>query len=128
MNTKEVHAIHPKVINALINYSWPGNIRELENLIERAYILETSNELNPDSFPTDLMETDSISTGGSRDPYLSLAQVRKKGIEDIERTYLRELLARNNGKIRTSAEVAGITTRQLHKLMVKYGLKKETFK
>ena len=128
MNTKDVHGIHSDVISALIKYPWPGNIRELENLIERAYILETSNELSPESFPTELMETDSISTGASRDPRLSLAQVRKKGIEDIERTYLKELLAHHNGKIRTSAEVAGITTRQLHKLMVKYGLKKETFK
>ena len=128
MNTKTVHGIQPKVINALINYSWPGNIRELENLIERAYILETSDELSAESFPIELIKTDSISTGVSRDPYLSLAQVRKKGIEDIERTYLKELLSNNNGKIRTSAEIAGITTRQLHKLMVKYGLKKETFK
>ena len=128
MNTKEVHSIHPRVINALINYSWPGNIRELENLIERAYILETSNELGPESFPIELIGTDPVSPGIPREPYLSLAQVRKKGIEDIERTYLKELLANNNGRIRTSAEMAGITTRQLHKLMVKYGLKKETFK
>ena len=128
INTKTVNGIHPKVLNALINYSWPGNIRELENLIERAYILEPSSELSPESFPIELMEIDSGSSGTPHDRHLSLAQVRKKGIEDIERTYLKELLANNNGRIRTTAEMAGITTRQLHKLMVKYGLRKETFK
>ena len=42
--------------------------------------------------------------------------------------YLKELLASKQGKIRESAEIAGITTRQLHKLLTKYGIKKEDFK
>jgi len=51
---KEIHDIHPHVIDAFGNYPWPGNIRELENLMERAYILEESPILMPDSFPDEL--------------------------------------------------------------------------
>jgi DNA-binding NtrC family response regulator len=54
---KEIHDIHPQVLEAFRNYSWPGNIRELENLMERAYILETSFVLTPESFPIELFES-----------------------------------------------------------------------
>jgi DNA-binding NtrC family response regulator len=58
----------------------------------------------------------------------TLARVRAEGVEEIERRYLKDLLARHQGRINQSAEEAGITTRQLHKLMKKYGLRKEDFK
>jgi DNA-binding NtrC family response regulator len=54
--------------------------------------------------------------------------VRAKGIENIEKQYLKELLALTNGKIRTASELAGISNRQLHKLMTKYGIRKEDFR
>jgi len=128
VNTKEIHGIHPQVIKAFEKYPWPGNIRELENLIERAYILETSSELSPESFPAELFETDTASASIPLNSNLTLAEMRKRGIEDIERNYLKELMVQNRGKIKDSAEAAGITTRQLHKLMTKYGIRKEEFK
>ena len=45
--SKEITGIHPQVMKAFENYSWPGNIREMENLVERAYILETNSMLTP---------------------------------------------------------------------------------
>ena len=128
LNTKEIHHIHPRVIGAFKDYSWPGNIREMENLMERAYILETSSILTPESFPGELFEFRTLSATISVDAGFSIAEVRRKGIEDIERNYLKEQLAQNRGKIQNTAKAAGITTRQLHKLMKKYGLRKEDFK
>lgn len=131
MNTfysKEIYEIHPKVLKAFEQYSWPGNIRELENLIERAYILETSSVLTPESFPRELFTSEQARTQVPLDTSLTLAEVRRRGIENIEKHYLRELLALTKGKIRKTAEAAGITTRQLNKLMNKYGLQKEDFK
>jgi DNA-binding NtrC family response regulator len=60
--------------------------------------------------------------------HLPLTKARHKAVEDFERQYLKELLFRNKGKIKNSAEEAGITTRQLHKLMSKYGIQKEDYK
>jgi DNA-binding NtrC family response regulator len=62
------------------------------------------------------------------DAELTLAEVRRRGIEEIERNYLKEKLTQNNGKIQNTARDAGVTARQLHKLMKKYGLRKEEFK
>ena len=115
-------------MEAFRGYSWPGNIRELENLLERAYILEDSSMLTSAGFPSEFLTTASPSPDDLMDSSRTLAETRRKGIEDIERRYLRELLAHNRGKIRESAEAAGITTRQLHKLLTKYGIRKEDFK
>ncbi len=127
-NLKEIQDIHPQVLEAFERYAWPGNIRELENVIERAYILESSSVLSPEGFPSELF------TGGygqaqlPLDMALTLAEARRRGIETIERQYLRGLLSVNEGRIGKTAQAAGITTRQLHKLMTRYKIRKEEFK
>ncbi|MGA1845374.1 MAG: sigma-54 dependent transcriptional regulator [bacterium] len=125
---KNINDLHPQVMEAFVSYSWPGNIRELENLIERAYILETSSLLTPESFPSELFVFDTPQTQIPLDISLTLAEVRHQGIENIERSYLKQLLALNEGRINCTAKSAGITPRQLHKLLSKYGIRKEEFK
>ena len=77
---KEIKDVSPQVIEALIQYEWPGNIRELENLIERAYILETSNMLTPESFPNEFFEDTNAVAYLHVNTSIPLAQVRKKAI------------------------------------------------
>jgi DNA-binding NtrC family response regulator len=125
---KKIHSTHSQVLEAFSRYSWPGNIRELENLIERAYILETSAQLTPESFPSELFESRSTSVFIPSGDDLTLTQARQRGVEEVERNYLKDVLARHKGKIGDSAEAAGISTRQLNKLMNKYGIRKEEFK
>jgi DNA-binding NtrC family response regulator len=127
-NTKEIYHIDPVILEGFKHYSWPGNIRELENLIERAYILESSPRLTPESFPIELFESGGSFATLSVDASCTLAEVRRRGMENIEKNYLKEVLTRYRGKIRESAAAAGITTRQLHKLMAKHGIRKEEFK
>ncbi|MBN2061192.1 MAG: sigma-54-dependent Fis family transcriptional regulator [Deltaproteobacteria bacterium] len=128
LNNKDIIKIDSQVLPALLNYSWPGNIRELENIIERAYILETSYMLTPESFPSEIFDTGIPIMSTPVDASLTLAQARNKGIENIERSYIKEVLAKSGGSIKDSAYTAGITTRHLHKLMTKYGIRKEEFK
>ncbi|NNK84510.1 MAG: sigma-54-dependent Fis family transcriptional regulator, partial [Desulfobacterales bacterium] len=126
--TKEIHSVHPRVMDAFKKYPWPGNIRELENLVERAYILETSSVLTPESLPNELFDSESSKVQIPSNDFLTLAETRQRGIEEIERNYLKDVLTRNKGRINESARNAGITTRQLNKLMNKYGIRKEEFK
>jgi DNA-binding NtrC family response regulator len=84
--------------------------------------------LTPESFPNELFEFESIPLNIPTSDSLTLAQARQHGIEQIERNYVKDVLARNRGKISDSAQEAGISTRQLNKLMNKYGLRKEEFK
>jgi len=125
---KNVRDVHPQVMRSLERYPWPGNIRELENLIERAYILESTNLLTPDSFPADLIQQGSAQRTTTVDTSLPLSEVRKRGIEAIERQYLTQLLTLHRGRIKRTANAAAITPRQLHKLLTKYLIRKEEFK
>jgi DNA-binding NtrC family response regulator len=125
---KEIRDIHARVLEAFDRYSWPGNIREMENLMERAYILETSSLLTPESFPSDLFAPEDALAQLPLDTALTLATIRRRGVETIERQYLKGLLAENEGRIGKTAQAAGISARQLHKLMTKYGIRKEEFK
>ncbi|MEJ2167281.1 MAG: sigma-54 dependent transcriptional regulator [Desulfobacterales bacterium] len=125
---KNIHTAHPRVVQALKNYPWPGNIRELENLMERAYILETSPQLTSDGFPAELFESGGPAAALPVNVNLSLAEARRRAVENFERHYLRELFVRNKGRVNSAAQDAGISARQLNKLMVKYGIQKESFK
>ena len=91
-------------------------------------MLEATSQLTPESFPEELLRTDPSSAVVSIDTRMPLSQARKKAIEDFERRYLKELFIRNRGKVKYSADEAGISTRQLNKLMHKYQLEKSAFK
>jgi transcriptional regulator with PAS, ATPase and Fis domain len=126
--SKEIQDADPVVVKALQEYSWPGNIRELENVIERAYILETTHILRPESFPQELFTDKNYTADVELDISLPLAEVRRKSLDQLEQQYLKEVMTKHKGRINRAAETAGITTRQLHKLLSKYGIRKEEYK
>jgi len=129
MYQKDIATIHPTVMAAFTAYSWPGNVRELENLMERAVILETSGVLTPDNLPGQVVGPPQQRPQPVLVPTEeTLATVRRRAIDDVERLYLRRQLEAHHGRIAGTAQAAGITPRQLHKLMAKHGLKKEEFR
>jgi DNA-binding NtrC family response regulator len=128
LGNKEIRDVDAEVIKALRSYSWPGNIRELENLLERAWILETSPILSRDSFPGDLFADMGEKHIALIDTGSTLEAIRKREIARIERKYLIELLIEYGGRLSKVAQAAGIGPRQLHKLMRKYELRKEDYK
>jgi DNA-binding NtrC family response regulator len=127
-NHRGIHYVHPRVMEAFGRYPWPGNIRELQNLVERACILETSSILTPASFPAELFANGPTAAPMPTETRLTLADIRRRAVEDAEKRYLREVLARNGGRINRTAEAAGITVRQINKLMNRYALRKEEFR
>jgi len=127
-NKKEITGVHEEVLQAFNEYEWPGNIRELENLIERAFILEESQILTPKSFPIRLFKEKFRKLVSQVDTNKSLEEVRHTEIERVEKEYLKEQLKTQKGKIKQTALAAGLSERQLHNLMVKYHLDKVDFK
>ena len=123
---KNISSVETRVMDALRQYNWPGNIRELENLIERAYVLEKTATLTEVNFPVSLFHASIFKA--DIDPNISIEEVRRRAVEEVEKQYLIALLKRHSGRIDTSAEAAGIGVRQLHKLMHKYQLDKADFK
>lgn len=125
---KEICGLHPGVLEALCQYRWPGNIRELENVMERAHILEPSDQIGADKFPPEIARGGSTRVLWQPDPSQTLATVRQTAVVQAERSYLQQVLTLHCGRINQSARAAGITTRQLYKLMKRYDLHKEGFR
>ncbi len=127
---KGISKLHPAVREGFISYDWPGNIRELENLLERAYILENGPLLGPRNFPPELVKESKKEalprSRGGQD--LPLAEARQEAIQAFESSYVKALLRQTRGKITPAAEGAGISTRQFNRLIVKYQIDKRAFK
>ena len=126
--SKGIRGLHPAVVDAFRRYDWPGNVRELENVLERAYILERSTLLAPQSFPANMLPEEGLETNHLLLGELPLAEARQAAIEVFEQRYLRDLLSRNNGRINVSALEAQITPRQLNRLMNRYNICKDDYK
>ena len=92
--------INQQAHDKLLNYSWPGNIRELQHTIEKAVILSESPVLKPEDLY--LKPPASIYTGN-----LLLT------LEEMERQMIRQALEKNNGNFTAAAEQLGITRQTL---------------
>ena len=107
---KTVKKIEPKALSRLIEYSWPGNIRELRNVMERAVILskgEVTSADIPDNITSQTLVVESLQS-----PSLSARQ----------RTAILEALASCNNNRRMAAERLGISRRTLQYRLKEYGI------
>ena len=95
---------------ALQNYDWPGNIRELKNAIERALIFGKNATLSPEDLPESIRAADSGVAAGMR------------SLEDIEREAIQKTLDGTHYKITRAAEILGISRKTLLDKRKKYGL------
>ena len=96
--------------------------------MERAYLLEKTDVLIPEHFPAELFSRDCTAPVQLPDEDLSLAEARGIALEKFEQLYIKNLIARNKGKIALSAAKANITPRQLNRLMARYGIRKKDYK
>jgi len=125
---KPVMEISPEAMSALLNYSWPGNIRELRNLIERLVILEEGKILALDHLPAAI----SAESGAAMEvaPLLQgrFRQNKAQVVARFEKEYLMGLLGRHQGNVSRSAREAGMERSGFQRLMQRYGLRSEDFR
>jgi len=118
---KEIKGVSDEAMEMLINYSYPGNVRELENIIIGAITLETSDIIQADTLLM-LKKNRGATTEITLEP-LGDGFNLEKVIGDMEKRYVKIALEKANGKQTKAAEFLGITPRQLRYLIEKYGLK-----
>lgn len=129
MVKKNVKEISPEVLSALLNYHWPGNVRQLENFIERGVIMARSHTLTQIDLPKKSLNF----VFQEKEPSLAelelpLEELKHKVTDRLERDYLRKMLTRYQGSIKLSSKHAGLSARSLYAKMKQYGLNKEDFK
>jgi len=101
-------------LEILHQYSWPGNIRELQNVIERALILAEGDVIQPRDLPNNM----------NADQGAPLYQLEKgfPSLRDLELKYIQNLLKRFSGHRRQIATTLGISERSLYRKLREYGL------
>ena len=101
-------------------YDFPGNVRELKNAVEHAVIMATGEEIEPDDLPLALHAPKPKKKQDA--PRKSLKELREEWLAPLERRYLSTLLAETGGNVRRAADLAGINTVTMYRLLKKRGL------
>ena len=125
-NGRNVTGIEPRALKALENYSWPGNVRQLRNIIEKMVILANGNRLTPEDLPCEITDAAAVEAKGSETdrsvPGKTAAQTVPAGKEaaisplaETEKGQILAALAAAGGNKSRAAETLGISRRTLHR-------------
>lgn len=105
--------VSPEAMQCLIGYDYPGNVRELKNIIERASVLAPEQVIKPDDLPSDLLGLNGYDDTGDT---LSLSHAMAK----TEKQLILKALAKTDGKKGEAAELLGISRKNLWEKMKLY--------
>src|SRR5690606_4953862 len=117
---RKVDGFMPKAVQKLLLHSWPGNIRELEHVVERAIILSRERVISARAII--LRGDDPLQ------PSSSFQEAKDRIIEEFEKTYLTSLLLSCRGNISQAAVNAGKHRRAFFQLLQKHGIDAKGFR
>jgi DNA-binding NtrC family response regulator len=127
-NQKLIKSITPQAFDAMMHYSYPGNVRELENIIERAVIMEKSDaiqRLDLELAGADGKPVQDFRISGHLQQFRTM---KADVVERFEKEYLTRVLSMYQGNMSKASRHAGMNIKNFHDKMARYGLKKEDFK
>ena len=103
------------------DYSYPGNVRQLESALERAILLCEDDTVTLDDLPPEMTQSQSASSPGD------LFKLPPEGVnfEDVERSLIMQAMSRTDNNITKSAKLLGLTFRTLQYRLEKFGFKKD---
>jgi two-component system response regulator PilR (NtrC family) len=120
---KIIRGIAPEAMELLVSYSFPGNVRELENIIERAITFETEDRITSKSLPRHVVEAPGAAVAAVAALALPPAGFDLEAtLADIERGFLQQALGRTGNNRTEAARLLGISFRAIRYKLAKYGL------
>ncbi|BEH11896.1 MULTISPECIES: sigma 54-interacting transcriptional regulator [Geobacter] len=120
---KRLSAIEERAVIALTKYPWPGNIREMQNVIERAAVLAHDDVIHLENLPLALSENLDGSPTADLDIRASFRAERERHVVKLEKKLIQRYLAEANGNVSRAARLANIPRRTFYRLLDKYRLK-----
>ena len=120
--------LHPSVLEWLKQQDWPGNIRELENTIHRAFLLTEDTTIQLEHILADSINQTNSRNKIETSKNLPFNKAKSLAVSDFERSYLDSLMRQNNGNVTRAAIQAGKERRALGKLLKKYDLQPQAYK
>jgi DNA-binding NtrC family response regulator len=120
--------LSPAAMDKLLKHPWPGNIRELENAIERACVTAKGNCIEPDDLPLDVTGPRPPQATRPVDLSRPLPDLVREATMDLEKQYLQRALKKSRGNIGRCARICGLSRRSISAKLAEYAIDKETFK
>jgi DNA-binding NtrC family response regulator len=126
---KNIKSISVDAMNMLITYSWPGNVRQLENVVERAIVMAEGDTVTTEHLPfvvrAETAHPDTPSPKTSEELKEIKKRVRESAVESIEKSFILDALTRNDWNITRSAKDVGMQRPNFQALMRKYNIRIE---
>jgi DNA-binding NtrC family response regulator len=121
--------ISPEAMEKLLQHSWPGNIRELENAMERACVTARGETIEPaDLAPEVLSPRPASPTMRQIDLSRKLPELLREMAAEVEKSYLRKALKKTRGNVGRCARLSGLSRRSISTKLAEYGIDKDEFK
>jgi DNA-binding NtrC family response regulator len=120
---KKVDRVAPEALDMMKRYAWPGNLRELENSIERAVVLASGRQVEVSHLPFHLQDGGSMRIATEE----GFLRAKERVIALFERDAVIRFLTEARGNISSAARIAGITRRNLHRLLLKHSIKRSDY-
>ena len=126
---KNPHKLGRHALAQLLSYDWPGNVREMENILERTFLFASGQVLEQVTLPEEPSKAQpaphqSSVLGTSR----TLKEARKREADKVEEAMLKELLASFRGNIKRVAQSLDITPRAVHQRLTKHRIDPNAFR
>lgn len=112
-NKGTVSRISSEALDLLVRYRWPGNIRELENVIERAMTLSHHSVILPEDLPRRLREPSEVS---------ATSLPSQIPLSELEKLYIQKILEETRGNKKKAADILGIDRRTLYRMAARFGI------
>lgn len=124
---REKLALSSQALDALQQYHWPGNIRELENILERAAVLTSQDQIEVTDLAIDLRTPTAAPVGqmestSATAPDGAFPKDYREARDQFERAYLRQVIEQANGNMTQVARISGISRRNIYDKIEKLGL------
>ena len=122
---KKVQELSPEVGDRLLAYSWPGNIRELEHLVERLVLMADGSVLTTEALPSDILKVDSAQ---GFNPSAALEETPrdalKSHLEEMEKQIITRCLEECEGNVTRASQKLGLSRKGLQLKMIKHNLRR----
>lgn len=124
---KKKYTLTPSALDALINYDFPGNVRELENILRRAIVFCEGDSVELEHLSFDVQEY-AVSIDPAEIYNDNFPNAKRKVVEDFEKKYLEKKLEQCHGVVLKAAKDAGMYETNFREKMKKYGISADDFK
>jgi DNA-binding NtrC family response regulator len=120
--------ISPQAMEVLLHHRWPGNIRELENALERASVTTLTGMIMPENLPPEVLAPSTPPSPYEVDLDRPLTDLLREVCADIEQQYIRKALEKSHGNVGRCAKTCGLSRRSISAKIAEYGINKACFK